>query len=110
VAGGLSLADETLGIDLRARPHDYSLAALRSPVHIRGTFAQPEVDVDKKPIALRLGAAAALGAIVAPMVSVLALIDLGDEDKAVCQKALEEMAGSGGPKAKPQTPKPAARP
>ena len=110
VAGGLSLADETLGIDLRARPHDYSLAALRSPVHIRGTFAQPEVGVDKKPIALRLGAAAALGAIVAPMVSVLALIDLGDEDKAVCQKALEEMAGSGGPKAKPQTPKPAARP
>jgi uncharacterized protein involved in outer membrane biogenesis len=110
VAGGLSLADETLGIDLRARPKDYSLAALRSPVHIRGTFAKPEVGVDKTPIALRLGAAAALAAIVTPLAGVLALIDLGDEEKAVCQKALEEMAGSGAPKAKPQPPKPAARP
>ena len=110
VAGGLSLADETLGIDLRARPKDFSLAALRSPVHIRGTFAKPEVGVDKKPIALRLGAAAALAAIVTPMVSVLALIDLGEEEKAVCQKALQEMTGSGAPKAGPQPAKPAARP
>ena len=104
VTGGLSLADETLALDLRARPKDYSLAALRSPVHIRGSFAEPDVNVDKRPIALRLGAAAALGALIGPMASVLALIDLGEEDKAVCQQALQRMSGSGAPKPRP-TPK-----
>ena len=79
-------------------------------MHIRGTFAKPEVGVDKKPIALRLGAAAALAAIAAPMAGVLALIDLGDEDKALCQKAMQEMTGTGAPQAKPQPPKTAARP
>lgn len=104
VSGGLSLADETLAIDLRARPKDYSLAALRSPVYIRGSFAEPDVNVDKRPIALRLGAAAALGALIGPMASVLALIDLGEEEKAVCQQALQRMAGSGAPKPR-ATPK-----
>lgn len=104
ISGGLSLAHETLALDLRARPKDYSLAALRSPVHIGGSFAEPDVNVDKRPIALRLGAAAALAALVGPMASVLALIDLGEEEKAVCQQALQRMAGSGAPKPR-ATPK-----
>jgi uncharacterized protein involved in outer membrane biogenesis len=110
VSGGLSLADETLGLDVRARPKDYSLAALRSPVHIRGSFAEPQVGVDKRPIALRLGAAAALGALIGPMASVLALIDLGEEEKAVCQKALQEMAGTGAPQAPGKAPRDKAAP
>jgi uncharacterized protein involved in outer membrane biogenesis len=85
--GQVSLADESLGLTLTARPHDLSPLALRAPVHIEGSFSQPAVRLDKRSIGLRLAGAAALAAI-APPAALLALIDLGEDDRHVCQDAL----------------------
>jgi uncharacterized protein involved in outer membrane biogenesis len=96
VGGQVSFDDEKLGLVLRAQPKDFSPLALRSPVRIEGTFGKPEVQLDRTAIGLRAAAAAALAA-VTPLAGLLAFIDFGEEEKAVCADAvrrLQSVAGS----------------
>jgi AsmA family protein len=93
VSGKVSLADEQLALLITARPRDMTPVALRGPLHIDGSFAQPQVHLDKQAIGLRVAAAAALAAVAAPLASLLAFVDLGDEDKAVCSEAAARMQG-----------------
>ncbi|WP_066332222.1 AsmA family protein [Azohydromonas lata] len=88
--GEISLAQERLALTVAARPKDFSPLTLRSPVHIEGTFAQPNVRLEKGRLALKLGAAAAL-AMVNPLAAVLPLMDMGEKDKAGCQQALQKL-------------------
>jgi uncharacterized protein involved in outer membrane biogenesis len=89
-SGFVSLADESLGLIFKAHPKDISPVSLRSPVHIEGTFANPEVGLEKTSIGLRLAAAAALAAIT-PVAALVALVDLGETEKEVCLQAMERM-------------------
>jgi AsmA family protein len=93
VSGGASLGDEQLDLLVTARPRDMSPVALRGPLHIDGSFAHPQVHLDKRAIGLRVAAAAALATVAAPLASLLAFVDLGDEDKAVCSEAAARMQG-----------------
>jgi uncharacterized protein involved in outer membrane biogenesis len=93
VSGGASLADEQLDLLVTARPRDMTPMALRGPLHIDGSFAHPQVHLDKQAIGLRVAAAAALATVAAPLASLLAFVDLGDEDKAVCSEAAARMQG-----------------
>ena len=93
VSGKVSLADEQLALLVTARPRDMTPVALRGPLHIDGSFAQPQVHLDKQAIGLRVAAAAALAAVAAPLASLLAFVDLGDDDKAVCSEAAARMQG-----------------
>lgn len=88
--GVVSLADERLGLVFRTRPKDISPMTLRSPLYIEGTFAAPEIRLDKASIGGRLVAAAALAAIT-PVAGLLALIDLGEPEKKVCEDAVQRM-------------------
>ena len=89
--GQVSLAQERMDLTLAARPKDFSPLSLRSPVHVEGTFAQPEVRLEKGRLALKLGAAAAL-AFVNPLAAVLPLMDMGEKDKAGCQQTLQKFS------------------
>jgi uncharacterized protein involved in outer membrane biogenesis len=91
--GSVSLADEKLGLVFSAHPKDFSPMTLRSPLLIEGTFSNPDVRLDKTAIGTRLVAAAALAA-VTPVAALLALIDLGDDEKTVCQNAFERVRRS----------------
>jgi uncharacterized protein involved in outer membrane biogenesis len=102
VTGSVSLAREQLALLVHARPHDMTPVALRGPLHIEGTFAHPELHLDRAEIGVRVAAAAALAAVAAPLASLLAFIDLGDPDKEVCQEALTRMQAP--------LPRPAAKP
>jgi uncharacterized protein involved in outer membrane biogenesis len=102
VTGSVSLAREQLALLVHARPHDMTPVALRGPLHIEGTFAHPELHLDRAEIGVRVAAAAALAAVAAPLASQLAFIDLGDPDKEVCQEALTRMQAP--------LPRPAAKP
>ncbi len=88
VSGEVSLAQERLALMVTAQPHDWSPLTLRSPLHISGTFAAPQVQLDRRRIALRLAGAAALGAL-APAAALLALVDLGEADQQLCAQALQ---------------------
>ena len=83
IDGSLSLRDETLDLSLHPLPKDFSPLALRSPLHLRGTFKQPQIRVDKK-LFLRGGAAAVLGALVTPLAALLPLIETGPGKNADC--------------------------
>lgn len=90
LSGQLSFRDESLALRLNTSPHDVSLVTLRGPVRIEGRFSDPEIRLDKRRIGARLAGAALLGS-VAPLAALLPLIDLGEDDRAVCQQALARL-------------------
>lgn len=91
--GGLSLDKERFALTARAYPKDFSLASLRTPVHVEGPLLKPQVRLEKKPLALKAGAAVVLGAVVNPLAALLPLIDPGQDAPVACQDALAALQG-----------------
>jgi len=81
VEGSLSLASEALALRAVVMPKDFSLATLRMPLQVRGTFAHPEVSFEKGTMGLKL-ASSVLLALVNPLGALIPLIDPGDADAA----------------------------
>lgn len=86
-AGRLDFRDETLDLTLRPQPKDRSILSVRSPVRLRGTFAQPSVAVERGPLAMRAGAAVLLG-LVNPLVALAATIETGPGTDSDCETLL----------------------
>jgi len=91
VNGDISLAKEQLALTAQAYPKDFSPAALRSPIHVEGPFRQPHVRLEKKPIAVKAAAAAALGTLVTPLAALIPLVDPGKQAPMGCQQAMERL-------------------
>jgi uncharacterized protein involved in outer membrane biogenesis len=102
VEGNVSFKDESLALRISARPKDATPVALRSPLLVRGHFTHPEVGIEKKDVGVRLAAAAALSVAALPA-ALLAFVDLGDGEKAVCQEALQRMNEVPPPSKAPRT-------
>ena len=84
-AGSVDLKQEKLDLTLNQKTKSTSPLAVRSPIHVRGTLAQPDVGVDKLPVAARAFAAVAL-AMVNPLLALLPLIDAGPGSDADCRQ------------------------
>jgi uncharacterized protein involved in outer membrane biogenesis len=91
VNGDISLRDERFALVAQADPKDFSPATLRAPIHLEGTFKQPHVRLETKPIATKAVAAVALGTVVTPLAALIPLIDPGKKAPIGCQQALERM-------------------
>ncbi len=81
--GQVSLREETLDLELRPRPKDRSILALRSPLYVGGTFADPSFRPDFARLGLRGAVALALGSI-APPAALLATLELGPGEDSDC--------------------------
>ena len=81
--GTIDLGEETLDLELRPRPKDRSILALRSPLHVGGTFADPSFRPDFARLGLRGAIALALGSI-APPAALLATLELGPGEDSNC--------------------------
>ena len=81
VDGTVSFANEALDLTATVSPRDASPFTVRSPIHVRGTFSQPRVSLEKGPMAAKVGAAALL-ALVNPVAAVVPFIDPGAGDDA----------------------------
>ena len=81
--GEISLKDETLDLELRPRPKDRSILALRSPLVVGGSFKDPSFRPDFKRLGLRGAVALALGS-VAPPAALLATLELGPGKDSSC--------------------------
>ena len=81
--GQIDLGEETLDIELRPRPKDRSILALRSPLYLGGTFADPSFRPDFARLGLRGAVALALGSI-APPAALLATLELGPGEDSSC--------------------------
>ncbi len=104
--GSISLVTETLDLRVVVTPRDVSPLALRTPLLVRGSFADPSVSVEKGKLGTRLGASALL-ALVNPLAALIPLIDVGSgadaqHDADACRAFSERF------KAKPLLPPPAA--
>ncbi|MCH6482249.1 AsmA family protein [Pseudoxanthomonas sp. LH2527] len=81
--GRISLKDETLDLEMRPRPKDRSIFALRSPLVVGGTFKDPSFRPDFKRLGLRGAVAVALGSI-APPAALLATLEIGPGEDSAC--------------------------
>ena len=82
--GAIDFKDEQYQLRLVARSKHRSLIALRGPIRIAGTFQHPQIRPEAGPLALRVGAAVALGVVLTPAASLLALVDLGGAKDSNC--------------------------
>ena len=87
--GSIDFRNEQYDAILRAKSKQMSLLALRGPIVIDGTFKNPVVRPAIGPVALRVGAAVALGA-VAPPLALLPLIDFGGAPDLDCRNLMQE--------------------
>lgn len=87
IDGRLNLRDETLALRAVARPKDLSPLALRTPVTLTGTLANPVIGIDGRPLAGKAVAAVAMGAAVAPLAALLPFIDPGSKEDDPCGQA-----------------------
>ncbi|WP_255988706.1 AsmA family protein [Chitinolyticbacter albus] len=85
--GWIDLKAERLLLQLKARPKDVSLVALRGPILVDGPLGQPRVRASLAQPTGRVAVAAAL-ATVAPWLALLPLVELGGADDAPCAALL----------------------
>jgi hypothetical protein len=64
-----------------------SILVVRSPIHIVGSFANPDVSVDKGGLVRRLGSAALLG-LINPLAALIPLVETGTGTDANCVELL----------------------
>ncbi len=93
VDGALSLANESLDLRLVVLPKDFSPVTLRSPLHVRGSLANPDVSVEKQALSLKL-ASSLLLSLLNPLAAFIPLIDAGDagqaqDTSAGCRKLMQ---------------------
>lgn len=89
VSGTIDLANERLNLDVKPKTKGVRIISLRTPLYARGTFSNPDVGVAKGPLALKAGAAVALG-IVNPLAAVVPLINPGNVEAVDCAAALRQ--------------------
>ena len=79
IDGALSLAAESLDLRAIVSPKDFSPLTLRAPLHVRGSFSDPDVSLDKAKLGGTV-AASVLLALLNPLAALIPLIDTGDSD------------------------------
>jgi AsmA protein len=87
--GSIDLAQEKLDLVLEPRTKDTSLLALRSPIYVRGSFAQPKVEFDTVKVVVRAAGALAMGS-VSPLLALVPLVDAGPGKDSDCSRILRE--------------------
>ncbi|MDB5776221.1 MAG: AsmA family protein [Herbaspirillum sp.] len=84
VSGDINLAKELMALDVRPISKGVRVISLRTPLYVHGTFKHPDIGLYKGAIALKAGAAAALGVLAAPLAAVLPLINMGNTEDTDC--------------------------
>ena len=87
--GSIDLAHEKLDLTLTPKTKATSPVALRSPIYIRGSFAQPQVSIDTGRVAARAAGAIVLG-LVNPLLALLPLIDAGPGQDSDCAQLVRD--------------------
>lgn len=87
--GSIDLREEKLDLTLNPKTKNTSPVALRSPIYVRGNFANPDVQVDKARVAMRGLGALALG-FINPLLAIIPLIDAGPGKDSDCGQLVRD--------------------
>lgn len=90
VSGAINLQGERYELTLHPQSKGLRVLSLRSPLYVRGSFADPDVGIDKRSVAMKAGAATVLGVAAAPVAALLALINPGESEQSPCASLLKE--------------------
>lgn len=91
--GTIDLRQESLDLTLVPATRATSPVAFRSPIHVRGPFAQPEVSLDKARLLARGAGALALG-LINPALIILPLIEMGPGVESPCARLIPAVRAS----------------
>ncbi len=83
-SGTIDLERERYDLTLHPDSKGLRILSLRSPLYVRGSFKDPDIDIDRRRVALKAGAATVLGALAAPVAGLLALVNPGKGDARPC--------------------------
>lgn len=88
VDGMVDLGREKVALTVHPESKGWRLLSLRSPIHVDGNFRKREVTVDRGTLALKAGAAVALG-LLGPAAALLPLVHVGPEEGSDCAGLLK---------------------
>jgi uncharacterized protein involved in outer membrane biogenesis len=88
ISGRINLAQEQLALTVKPETKTVRLISFRAPFYVSGTFISPKVNVDKGVLALKTGAAVALGVLAPVLTAVVPLVNLGPDRKSRCEDLL----------------------
>ncbi len=89
VTGTINLQGERYDLTLHPDSKGVRIITLRSPLYIRGSFEKPELGLDRRTVALKAGAATALGVLAAPVAGLIALVSPGETAVSPCAELLK---------------------
>ena len=92
-AGTVDLRDERRDYRISAKPKDFAIGSIPTPIDITGTLRDPTIRPQAAPL-LERGAAAVLS-VVAPPLALLATIQLGVNDPQDCADLVDEAKQEG---------------
>ena len=94
-SGDVNFAKEALDLKLVSKSKSFSLAALRGPINIDGTFKNPTVGPDISQAVGRGAAAVALGIVTGGPGAILPLLDFGGAKDSDCAGLIQDATGPG---------------
>ena len=91
VKGTVNLNNEQIDLTILPRTKGLRIISLRAPIYVRGTFKQPDVDIDKGVLAMKAGGALVLGTVAAPLAALVPLISTGPNKDSPCRALLAQV-------------------
>ena len=92
-SGTINLKTEEMNLNLKPQPKDRSIGSLRTPLHIKGTFSDPDIGPDMGKLAAR-GAGTIALAILNPLLSILPVLEEGKGKDSNCGQLIAEATKS----------------
>ena len=91
VTGTVNLKDEILDFSIKPESLKWKFFSLRTPLYVRGSFAKPDVGLEKGPLLLRAGAAV-IAAVAAPVALALVPVTVpAAQDDVNCKAMLAQV-------------------
>jgi uncharacterized protein involved in outer membrane biogenesis len=94
--GSVNFSDESLHLKLKSQPKGFSLASLRGPILVTGSFKKPKVKPDMGKVVARGGLAAGLGAVTAGIGALLPLLEFGKKKDSNCTALMSQAKSDAG--------------
>ncbi|HMA07422.1 MAG TPA: AsmA family protein, partial [Ramlibacter sp.] len=104
-SGHVDFTDESLHLRLVSQSKGFSLASLRGPIDLTGTFMTPVLRPELGNAAVRGGLAVALGVATAGLGALIPLLDFGDKTDSNCAALMSQAHSETGVKASDMAPR-----
>ena len=91
INGSVNLHDEVLKLAVKTESKHFSVGSLPTPIDIDGTLGKPSIAPEAGPLALRGGAAVALGIVATPLAALLPTIQFGTGEDGACSGLTREI-------------------